>query len=100
MHKTDAIWCIVVYAVGMAQTNTVRQSVSLPGRVAKRVKTLAKTSRTSANRVLVDLIERGLDSTEAEKRRFFELADRLSSATSVSERKRLKKELAALTFGE
>lgn len=78
----------------------VRQSVSLPSRVAKRVKALAETQRTSANRVLVELIETGLESKEAEKRRFFELAERLSSSTDAGERKRIKAELARMTFGE
>jgi hypothetical protein len=45
----------------MAETErTIRQSVSIPSGIAKRVRTLAKTRRTSANRVLVDLIEAGL----------------------------------------
>jgi len=39
----------------------VRQSISLPSRLAKRVKALAKIQRTSANRVLVELIETGLE---------------------------------------
>ena len=39
----------------------VRQSVSLPSGVARRVRSLARTNRTSANRVLVDLIEAGLE---------------------------------------
>lgn len=77
----------------------VRQSVSLPSRVAKRVKALAKTQNTSANRVLVELIETGLESKEAEKRRFLELAEQLSSSTDAEERKRIKKELARMTFG-
>ena len=37
----------------------VRQSVSLPPSVARRVRTLAKTNRTSTNRILIDLIESG-----------------------------------------
>ena len=78
----------------------IRQSVSLPSRVAKRVRALAKTKNTSANRVLVELIETGLESKEGEKRRFFVLAERLTSATDAEERKRIKKELARLTFGE
>ena len=57
---------------------SVRQSVSIPGRIAKRVRALAKTQNTSANRVLVDLIEAGLESKEAEKERFFALAGRLT----------------------
>jgi hypothetical protein len=77
-----------------------RQSVSLPARVARRVRSLAQTSKTSANRVIVDLIESGLDVREQEKRRFFELADRLAHSRDPEEQKRLKDELARLTFGE
>jgi len=76
----------------------VRQSISLPSRLAKRVKALAKVQRTSANRVLVELIETGLESKEAEKRRFFELADQLSASTDPEEQQRIKEELARMTF--
>jgi len=79
---------------------SVRQSVSLPAPIARRVRTLAKKEKTSTNRVLVQLIETGLESKEAEKRRFFELADTLSVSTDERERSRIKKELAKLTFGE
>ena len=78
----------------------VRQSVSLPPRVARRVKSLAKSSRTSANRVLVELIESGLEVREKERRRFFELADRLARSTDLEEQSSLKEELARMTFGE
>ncbi len=79
---------------------SVRQSLSLPSRIAKRVKALAKNQRTSANHVLVELIETALESKESEKRRFFELADQLGASTNPEERKRLKEELARMTFGE
>jgi hypothetical protein len=78
----------------------VRQSVSIPGRIAKRVRALAKTRKTSANRVLVDLIEAGLESREAEKERFFALASKLTEAVEPAERQRLKQELARMTFGD
>jgi predicted DNA-binding protein len=78
----------------------IRQSISLPSRLAKRVKALAKHQKTSANRVLVELIETGLESKEAEKRRFFELADRLCASTDSAEQQRIKEELSRLTFGE
>jgi metal-responsive CopG/Arc/MetJ family transcriptional regulator len=45
----------------------VRQSVSLPARVARRVKSLAQTSKTSTSRVIADLIETGLDAREQKK---------------------------------
>jgi predicted transcriptional regulator len=77
-----------------------RQSVSLPLPVARRVQALAKRQRVSANRVIVELIETGLEAREQEKKRFFELADRLSRTTDSSEQKSLKDELARMTFGE
>jgi hypothetical protein len=84
----------------MAQTKkSIRQSVSIPSRVARRVRALAKNQKASTNRVLVDLIEAGLQSKEAEKELFFALAGKLSEAKDPRERKRLKEELARMTFG-
>ena len=84
----------------MAKHSTsVRQSVSLPSRIAKRVRAVAKTRKTSANRVLVDLIEAGLESKESEKERFFALANRLTESEDARERRRIKEQLARMTFG-
>ena len=79
---------------------TVRQSVSLPAHVARRVKSLAKISNTSANRIIVDLVESGIEAREQERKRFFELADRLARSSNADEQRRLKEELARMTFGE
>jgi hypothetical protein len=79
---------------------SVRQSVSIPSGIARRVQALAKTRKTSANRVLVDLIEAGLQSKESEKARFFLLVNRLTESSSSVERQRLKEELARMTFGD
>ena len=79
---------------------SVRQSVTLPARVARRVKSLAKTSRTSANRVIVELIESGIEARQQERKRFIELADRLVRSRDAEEQTRLKEELAVMTFGE
>ena len=84
----------------MSIEKPARQSVSLPPKIAKRVKALARSRKASANRVMVDLIQEGLESAENERRRFFELADRLSAAADPAERRRLKAELARMTFGE
>ena len=78
----------------------VRQSVSLPARLARRVRSLAKNRKTSTNRVLVELIETGIESKEAEKTKFFELADQLSATSDPVEQKRIKEILARMTFGE
>ena len=91
-------WCILGSMA--TKKKPLRQSISLPSRLAQRVRTLAKNQRTSANRILVELIETGLESKEAEKRRFFKLADQLSASTDIAEQQRIKGELARLTFGE
>ena len=84
----------------MATTEkAVRQSVSLPPPLARRVKALAKSQKVSSNRILVDLVEAGLRSKEEEKRKFLELADRLSKSTDAKEQQELKEQLARTTFG-
>jgi hypothetical protein len=99
MVQAGAQWCNI--AGHMAEMErAVRQSVSIPTGIAKRVRALAKTRKTSANRVLVDLIEAGLQSKEAEKERFFSLVNRLTESRDATERKQLKEELARMTFGE
>ena len=60
---------------------------------------MARRTNSSANRVFEELIETGLQAKEAEKRRFFELAERLRTTTDESEARQLKKELARMTFG-
>ena len=90
-----------MYNIAMGTTEkAVRQSVSLPSPLAKRVKALAKSRKMSSNRILVELVETGLRSKEEEKRRFFELADLLSKSTDAEEQQKLKEQLARMTFGE
>jgi len=72
----------------------------MPTSIARRVRALAKSRKTSANRVLVDLIEVGLQSKEGEKNRFFALVNRLTQSRDSAERQRLKEELARMTFGD
>ena len=98
MVHSGAQWCNMA---DMAEIEgSVRQSVSIPTGIARRVRVLAKARKTSANRVLVDLIEAGLQSKEAEKERFFSLVNRLTESRDAAERKRLKEELARMTFGD
>jgi hypothetical protein len=95
------MWCMMVYhGVMTGSQRNIRQSVSLPRVTARRVRALAKRQRTSANRVLVDLIETGLEAREREKLAFFDLADRLTHCSDAAEQKRLREELARMTFGD
>jgi ribosomal protein L1 len=100
-RQTGAFWCKMLYNRTMkSQDKSVRQSVSLPSGIARRVRILAEKRKASANRVLVDLIEAGLHSREAEKERFFALTNQLAQSADPAERRRIKKELARMTFGD
>ena len=78
---------------------TVRQSVSLPAATAAKVRTLAKTRRLSSNRMLVELIENGIEAEKRKQQEFFELAERFRSATDPNDAKRLGDELGRMVFG-
>src|SRR5258708_33713391 len=73
---------------------TVRQSVSLPASVAAQVRNLAKTRRLSANRMLVELIENGIEAEKRKQQEFFDLAERFRSVIDPQEVKRLGDQMA------
>jgi len=66
--------------------------------MAAQVRSLAKTRRVSANRMLVELIENGIDSEKRKQREFFELAERFRRATDPKEVKRLGDQLGRMVF--
>jgi len=82
-----------------AANKIVRQSVSLPAKVASQVRTLAKTRRLSSNRMLVELIENGIEAEKRKQQEFFDLAERFREATDPEETKRLGDELGRMVFG-
>jgi len=82
-----------------AQHKTVRQSVSLPATVASQVRTMAKTRRLSANRMLVELIEVGMEAQKRKQQEFFELAERFRGAADPEDAKRLGDQLGRMLFG-
>jgi hypothetical protein len=79
---------------------SVRQSVSLPAKTAARVRNLAKTRKLSSNRMLVELIENGIEVEKRKQRQFYELAERFRNATDPQEAKRLGDELGRMVFGD
>jgi DNA/RNA-binding domain of Phe-tRNA-synthetase-like protein len=78
---------------------TIRQSVSLPATVAAQVRTMARTRRLSANRMLVELIENGMEAEKLKQQKFFELAERFRDAADPDEAKRLGDQLGRMVFG-
>jgi hypothetical protein len=79
-------------------TKTVRQSVTLPAPIAVQVRTLAKSRRLSANRMLLELIENGMEAEKRKEQEFFSLAERFRSATDPKEIKRLGDEMGRMVF--
>jgi len=78
---------------------TVRQSVSLLANVAAQVRNLARTRRLNSNRMLVEVIENGIQAEKRKQQEFFELAERFRGATDPKEAKRLGDELGRIVFG-
>jgi hypothetical protein len=90
---------ILVHNGAMRTANkTIRQSISLPVGIAAQVRSLAKTRRLSANRMLVELIEDGMEAQKRKQQQFFELAERFRAATDPDEAKRLGDELGRMVF--
>jgi metal-responsive CopG/Arc/MetJ family transcriptional regulator len=79
--------------------SVVRKSISLPYRVASEVDRMAKSEGMSSNRVLIGLIEQGLEARERERERFQVLTQQLIDSKSETERTAIKEELAKMTFG-
>ena len=82
-----------------AAIKTVQQSVSLPAGVATQVRTLAKPRKLSANRMIVELIECGIEAEKRKQQEFFNLAERFRNATEPEEVKRLGDQMGRMVFG-
>jgi hypothetical protein len=92
---------ILVYNGAMPRPNKViRQSVSLPAATAQQIRALAKQRRLSANRIMVELVEEGMESQKRKQKEFFGLAERYRAATDPQEVARLGDELGRMVFGD
>ena len=84
----------------MSSTRPVRRSVTLPSKLAQQIDRIAKKKRLSDNRVLVELVEQGLEAQKEKEKAFFALADRFRSASDPKEVKELGDQMGRLIFGE
>lgn len=90
----------VVHNGSMAGSKSVvRQSISLPASVAKQVKTLAEKRKLSSSRMLVALVEDGLEAQQRKQEEFFALAQRFRSTTDPKELEQLGDQLGRMVFG-
>jgi hypothetical protein len=84
----------------MKAKKQVRRSLTLPEPTARKVASIARRRRLSDNRVLIELIEEGIEARKAKEKAFFELAERFRSSQDARETKQLGEELGRFVFGE
>ena len=82
-----------------SKDKNVRQSVTLPAKVATQVRSMAKRRRLSANRMLVELIEEALEAKKQKEKDFFQLAERFRATDNPKEAERLGEQLGHMVFG-
>lgn len=90
----------LVYAGAVATSKQVRRSVTLPARLAEQVERIARKKRLSDNRVLVELVEQGLEAQKEKEKAFFALAERFRASADPEEVKRLGDQMGRFVFGE
>jgi hypothetical protein len=78
----------------------VRRSVTLPPKIARQVEILARQRDLSDNRVLVELIEQGIEAQQQKEKAFFQLAERFRAASDPEQAKQLGDQLGRFVFGE
>jgi len=61
---------------------------------------MAKQRDLSDNRVLVELIEQGIEAARQKEKAFFQLAERFRAASDPEQVKQLGNELGRFVFGE
>jgi hypothetical protein len=61
---------------------------------------MAKQKRVSANRMLVELVEEGIELKKQKEKAFFELAERFRTATDPKEIQQLGDEMGKMVFGK
>jgi hypothetical protein len=72
----------------------------LPPKIAKQVDALAKERDLSDNRVLIELIEQGIEARQQKEKAFFQLAERFRAADDPEQVKQLGDQLGRFVFGK
>jgi hypothetical protein len=87
------------YDMRGTEPKTVRRSVSLPASVASQVRAMAKARGLRATRMLVQLIESGIEAEERKQWELLDLAERFRSERDPEEAKRVGDRLGRMVFG-
>lgn len=77
----------------------IRRSISLPAEMAEKIDAIAASRHVSMNRTIVDLLSDAIAAYEQRRAAFLEVADRFQKSKDPAETKRLREQLAKMTFG-
>ena len=77
----------------------IRRSISIPSEMAEKIDAIAVARHVSANRAIVDLLADAIAAHEQRKKAFLDLADRFQKSKDPAETKKLREQLARMTFG-
>jgi hypothetical protein len=80
-------------------TEPTRRSLTIPGRLAARIETIAKQRHVTTNRVILDMIEDGIAVYDKRRCAFLELTEQFQKSTDPAETERLRERLIQMTFG-
>jgi metal-responsive CopG/Arc/MetJ family transcriptional regulator len=83
----------------LVKAEAIRRSISLPAELAEKIDSIAASRHVTGNRAIVDLLTDAIAAYEQRRSVFIELADRFQKSTNPAETKRLREELARMTFG-
>lgn len=91
---------VVKRSIRSRSLKPIRRSVSLRPEIDKKIQSIAGREKRSSNQVMEILIEAGIAAREAEKKHFFEVAERLQTSKDAQAIDEAKHELARMIFGE
>jgi hypothetical protein len=83
-----------------SSNKVIRQTVGLPAETARQIRSMAKQRRLSANRIIVELVESGIEAQKRKQEQFFDLAERYRAATDPKDIARLGDDLGRMVFGD
>ena len=84
----------------MASSKQVRRSITLPSQIDREIEAMARRRRLSGNRILVELVELGIEARKQKEKEFFELAQRFRNADDPKQVRELGDQLGRFVFGE
>jgi metal-responsive CopG/Arc/MetJ family transcriptional regulator len=83
----------------LSGTDLIRRSISIPAETAEKIDAIAARRDVSANRAIADLFADAIEAHEQRRKAFLELADRFQKSKDPAETKKLREQLARMTFG-